>query len=461
LDASVAADHGEQQTDAQHVSGGRGTTGYWQWSATLAARPWRGWKLLRLPTAKLTAGSAVGGGALERWWIRVVTITDSQPAAGRHSVLDRTGRCDADPVEDPRRPGPATQWQEVVRSRVQVDPAPADGLAWTSAGLRVALPPPAPDPPMPLPQGLRPMLAVTTATLPAETEAWAAEIKWDGYRALCLHDHQGMRLQSRRGTDMAPWFPELAGLHRALDGREVVLDGEVVALGADGRPAFQQLQRRMRGRPVGPPRRPVGDPVVLMVFDLLWLDGRPVTGLPYLERRRLLEQLGLAGPSWQTTTVFPGQAAELLAASRQQGLEGIVVKRGGSPYRPGRRSGDWRKLLNYQQEVFLVGGYVPGPNGPAALLVGSPDPTTGRLRYAGRVDHGLLPAARRRLAELLAEQTTPTSPFQTPRLAGGRWGQRQAPEPALVFVRPQLAVQVRFLGWEAGRLRHPTYRGLA
>jgi bifunctional non-homologous end joining protein LigD len=250
------------------------------------------------------------------------------------------------------------------------------------------------------------MLAVTTATLPAETEAWAAEIKWDGYRALCLHDHQGMRLQSRRGTDMAPWFPELAGLHRALDGREVVLDGEVVALGADGRPAFQQLQRRMRGRPGGVP-------VVLMVFDLLWLDGRPVTGLPYLERRRLLEQLGLAGPSWQTTTVFPGQAAELLA------------------------------------------------DGPAALLVGSPDPTTGRLRYAGRVDHGLLPAARRRLAELLAEQTTPTSPFQTPRLAGGRWGQRQAPEPALVFVRPQLAVQVRFLGWEAGRLRHPTYRGLA
>jgi bifunctional non-homologous end joining protein LigD len=138
-----------------------------------------------------------------------------------------------------------------------------------------------------------------------------------------------------------------------------------------------------------------------------------------------------------------------------------VVKRGGSPYRPGRRSGDWRKLLNYQQEVFLVGGYVPGPDGPAALLVGSPDPTTGRLRFAGRIDHGLLPPARRRLAELLAERTTPTSPFETPRLAGGRWGQRQALEPALVFVRPELAVQIRFLGWEAGRLRHPAYRGVA
>jgi bifunctional non-homologous end joining protein LigD len=305
------------------------------------------------------------------------------------------------------------------------------------------------------------MLAVTTAALPADAAAWAAEIKWDGYRALCLCDDDGLRLESRRGTDMAPWFPELGGLHRVLGGHQAVLDGEVVAIGADGRPAFELLQQRMRRRPTATGRRgPDAAPVVYLVFDVLWLDGRLVTGLPLTRRRELLEGLELAGSSWQTTSLFPGQAAELVAASRQQGLEGVVVKRLQSPYRPGRRSADWRKLLNYHHDVFVVGGYLPGPDGVAALLVGDPDPETGLLRFVGRVDHGLLAPTRRRLAELLAGRAA-TSPFQRPIPAGGRWGQGQAPEPAVVFVRPEVAVRVRYLGWEAGRLRHAAYRGVA
>jgi bifunctional non-homologous end joining protein LigD len=314
----------------------------------------------------------------------------------------------------------------------------------------------------PLPEGLRPMLAVTATALPAEPGAWAAEVKWDGYRALCLSDGDGMRLHSRRGTDMAGWFPELGGLHHALGSHEVVLDGEVVAMGTDGRPAFELLQQRMRRRPAAAGRRPPDTaPVVYLVFDLLWLDDRLVTGLPLIERRGLLEGLGLAGPCWQTTSLFVGQAAELTEASRQQGLEGVVVKRLRSPYRPGRRSTDWRKLLNYHHDTFVVGGYVPGPDGVAALLVGDPDPQTGRLRFVGRVDHGLLAPTRRRLAELLAGSATPTSPFQRPVPAGGRWPQGRGEEPAAVFVHPKLAVRVRYLGWEAGRLRHAAYRGVA
>jgi bifunctional non-homologous end joining protein LigD len=187
----------------------------------------------------------------------------------------------------------------------------------------------------------------------------------------------------------------------------------------------------MRRRPTATGRRgPDGAPVVYLVFDVLWLDGRLVTGLPLTLRRELLEGLELAGSSWQTTSLFPGQAAELVAASRQQGLEGVV------------------------------GGYVPGPDGVAALLVGDPDPETGRLRFVGRVDHGLLAPTRRRLAELLAGRAA-ASPFQRPIPAGGRWGQGQAQEPAVVFVRPEVAVRVRYLGWEAGRLRHAAYRGVA
>jgi bifunctional non-homologous end joining protein LigD len=261
---------------------------------------------------------------------------------------------------------------------------------------------------------------------------------------------------------MASWFPELGGLHRALGDHRVVLDGEVVAIGTDGRPAFELLQQRMRRRPASTGRPPTdAAPVVYLVFDVLWLDGRLVTGLPFSERRELLEGLGLAGSSWQTTSLFPGQAAELAEASRQQGLEGVVVKRLQSPYRPGRRSADWRKLLNYHHDVFMVGGYVPGPDGVAALLVGDPDPQTGLLRFVGRVDHGLLAPTRRRLAELLDGRSTVASPFQRPVPAGGRWGQGQMSEPVAVFVRPELAVRVRYLGWEAGRLRHAAYRGVA
>jgi bifunctional non-homologous end joining protein LigD len=311
----------------------------------------------------------------------------------------------------------------------------------------------------PLPEGLRPMLAVTTPTLPPDPPAWAAEIKWDGYRALCLNDRQEMRLWSRRGTDMAGWFPELADLHHTLGGREVILDGEVIALGPDGRPAFELLQQRMRRRPTT--RRPPDPPVVYLVFDVLWLDGQPVTARPLTDRRELLERLGLAGSCWQPTSLFVGQAAELLAASRQQGLEGIVVKRLASPYRPGRRSSDWRKLLNYQHDIFVVGGYLPGPDGVAALLVGTPDPTTNRLRFVGRIDHGLLGPTRRRLAELLAGRVSPVSPFTTDPLPAGRWGQPRAGEPAPVWVRPEMTVRVRYLGWEAGRLRHAAYRGVA
>ncbi len=122
---------------------------------------------------------------------------------------------------------------------------------------------------------------------------------------------------------------------------------------------------------------------------------------------------------------------------------------------------EWRKLLNDHHDIFVVGGYVPGPDGVAALLVGDPDPRTGRLRFVGRVDHGLLAPTRRRLAELLAGHSTPTGPFQPPVPSAGRWGQSRGPEPAAVFVRPELAVRVRYLGWEAGRLRHAAYRGVA
>jgi bifunctional non-homologous end joining protein LigD len=158
--------------------------------------------------------------------------------------------------------------------------------------------------------------------LPADQSAWAFEPKWGGYRALGHVVGGGLALRSRNGVDMAGWLPELGGLAGSLGDHVGVLDGEIVAFHAEGRPSFEALQQRMASR-VGRRR---GAAVAYLVFDLLWLDGRLLTGLPYVERRRL-DELEVAGPAWQTVASFPGTGTAPLAATREQGLEGVVAKR--------------------------------------------------------------------------------------------------------------------------------------
>jgi bifunctional non-homologous end joining protein LigD len=296
--------------------------------------------------------------------------------------------------------------------------------------------------------------------LPADQDGWAFEPKWDGYRALGHVVAGGLGLRSRNGVDMGGWFPELAGLADALAGHACVLDGEVVAFDGAGRPSFEAIQQRMSNRA----GRRRGAAVSYLVFDLLWLDGRLLTALPYTERRRLLEDLGIAGPSWQTVESFAGAGTALLAATGEQGLEGVVAKRPRSAYLPGKRTRSWLKVKHYQRERFLVGGFVPDGDQVRALLVGLADPASPRrLRFAGRIDHGLVPAARRRLGALLWPLVSERSPFVEPpaALLGGRWARPGPDDPAPVFVRPRVAVEVTFLGWEGGRLRHAAYSGLS
>ena len=312
---------------------------------------------------------------------------------------------------------------------------------------------------MPPPAGLRPMHPTAARELPADQGAWAFEPKWDGYRALGHVVAGGLALRSRNGVDMAGWFPELGGLADALGGRAAVLDGEVVAFDDRGRPSFEALQQRMAGR-AGRRRRA---PVTYLAFDLLWLDGLLLTGLPYAERRRRLEDLEVAGPAWQTVASFAGAGTALLAATREQGLEGVVAKKLQSTYLPGRRTRSWLKTKHYQRETFLVGGFVPDHDQVRSLLVGLPDPgRPGGLVFCGRVDHGLVPggqAAGRGAAGAAGHRPEPVRRAPSA-LLGGRWSWPGPGDPAPVFVRPELAVEVSFLGWESGRLRHPACAGL-
>ena len=304
----------------------------------------------------------------------------------------------------------------------------------------------------PLPEHIAPMLATLSEHLPRDADAFGYEVKWDGVRAVAYIDGGRVDLESRSGESITARYPEVRGLGEALGATPAVLDGEIVAF-ADERPSFERLQQRMHVTAASTIRRLAREvPVVYLVFDVLWLDGHSTLELAYTDRRRLLEQLALDGPSWQTPRYYLDGPA-LGDATRDAGLEGVVAKRLDSTYQPGARSRAWLKVKNHQAQEFVIGGWLPGQGARegsiGALLLGYYD-HEGRFRYAGRVGTGFTAAELTKLGQLLASLRRDTSPFDpAPRI-------RDA-----TYVEPRLVAQVRFTEWtRAGVVRHPAYLGL-
>ncbi len=212
----------------------------------------------------------------------------------------------------------------------------------------------------PMPQRIAPMLARAGA-LPDRDEGWSYEIKWDGVRAIAYSEPGRWRLQSRNLNDITASYPELGRLGRALSAHHAVLDGEIVAFDAEGRPSFAALQSRMHvSAPARGRRLAQSTPVTYIVFDLLWLDGHSLMGCALGERRAALAGLGLDGEYWRTSVEIQGTGREILAASRAQRLEGIVAKRRDGTYEPGRRTGAWVKIKNIERQEFVIGGWTAG-----------------------------------------------------------------------------------------------------
>jgi bifunctional non-homologous end joining protein LigD len=300
------------------------------------------------------------------------------------------------------------------------------------------------------PSSLRPMLAVAGAAGDVGL-AHRYEFKWDGVRTLVFIDGDGgLDLRSRSGTAVAGRYPELAGLAAAA-GRPLVLDGEIVALDAQGRPSFAALQPRMHLADAGRAAAAAATaPVALLLFDLLAVDGDPWLRRPLEDRREALAGLGLSGGRWSV----PPAADDLetaLAIASDRGLEGVVAKRCGSPYRPGVRSRDWVKLRLRREQEVVVGGWRPGRGSLrgsiGSLLVGVHD-ADGRLHYAGGVGSGLRASDAARLAARLRARDR--SPFVD-----------EVGHPDARFAEPDVVVQVGFTEWTPdGRLRHPVFLGV-
>ena len=316
-------------------------------------------------------------------------------------------------------------------------------------------------PPPRMPVALEPMLATLSQDLPGNLDDYGFEYKWDGVRAVCYWDGRTLRLESRNQLDITRRYPELHVLADALGSRPAILDGEIVALDENDRPSFPLLQNRMHVNDPAAIRRLVDElPVRYLVFDLLYLDGKSTMERSYLQRRDMLEQLTLVGPSWQVPPAHVGEGAAMLQAAREQQLEGIVAKHVDSVYVPGRRSPDWLKIKVVARQEFVIGGWVPeGGNNTSrigSILLGYYEPATnggrgGRvLRFAGGVGTGFNDRWHKTLSATLRPLTRATSPFVDP-----------VPKKDAIFVEPILVAEIEYRRWPAGGMVHQgAFKGL-
>jgi bifunctional non-homologous end joining protein LigD len=308
------------------------------------------------------------------------------------------------------------------------------------------------------PGDIRPMLAVA-GTLPRDDDAWAYELKWDGIRAIGHVDGGRIRLTTRNGNDVSTSFPEIRALGERFGSKQAVIDGEIVAFDDKGRPRFQKLQPRIHTADPQKARRLAAEqPVVYVLFDLLYLDGHSLLAEPYAERRQQLENLGLVTSdtgSWTLSPRFAGPGADILRASQEQGLEGILAKRLDAPYLPGKRSPTWTKVKNILMQEVVIGGWTPGEGHRqgrfGSLLLGIP--SEDGLEYVGQVGTGFSDATLKDLTATLGRLSSTTNPFGSD--VPSRYRK------VATWTKPTLVGEVNFSEWTAdGRMRHPSWRGL-
>ncbi|MES1194363.1 MAG: non-homologous end-joining DNA ligase [Opitutus sp.] len=305
---------------------------------------------------------------------------------------------------------------------------------------------------------VEPMKALGVDQVPAGSD-WHCEIKYDGYRAVAVLNRGRVELWSRTHKPMQADYPEITAALARLKCRSAVLDGEIVALDSKGRSRFQLLQ----GRDLTGGQRPV---IAYYAFDIMQHDGRDVHGLAIEERRELLVAV-LKGHSAvvQLSPTFAVPPADLLLSVRQQGLEGIIAKRPGSVYEPGRRSGAWLKCRVLGEQEFVIGGFTPPQRSReyfGALLVGYF--AKGKLFYAGKVGTGFNRQRLQSLHALFLRRKRQGCPFvNLPMTRKSRFGTGMTAGEMrkVAWLRPDLVAQIRFAEWtDDGLLRQPVFLGL-
>ena len=291
-----------------------------------------------------------------------------------------------------------------------------------------------------------PMLATLAQEIPRGA-GWSFEVKWDGYRALARVAGGDATLTSRNGNDLTARFPTVAKeLAKAVKTPHCVLDGEVCALDESGRSSFSAMQQGKSGTPI-----------VYYAFDVLEVEGEALVDLPLVERRkRLVQLLDKRNRTVRVSESFDDGEA-LLAAAKEQELEGIIAKRLDSRYAVGKRNRDWLKIKTHGRQEFVIAGFTKG-TGRRATSFGSLVLGFYRgdeLVYAGNVGTGFTGKEIDKLLDKLRPLKRSTSPFrEVPKMPKVR-------KSDVIWVEPILVCEVEFAEWtHDGRLRAPSYQGL-
>jgi bifunctional non-homologous end joining protein LigD len=297
-----------------------------------------------------------------------------------------------------------------------------------------------------------PMLLLRTEKLPEGPE-WLVELKLDGYRSLAIKTGGKVQLRSRNDKDFTARYSSLVKALSPMPD-ETVLDGEVVALDAEGRPSFNTLQNYGSAE----------SSLHFFIFDVLVLKGKEVMGVALMKRRALIEKhvlLDLADPI-RYSPILEGTLTNLIASVKLQGLEGLIAKRRDSVYEPGLRSGAWMKMRVNAGQEFVIGGYTLGGTAFDALVFGYYD--GGKLMYAARTRNGFTPALRADLMKRLKLLETKECPFANlPEKSAGRWGAglTAAKMVDCRWLKPVLVGQFEFVEWtQDAHLRHSRFMGL-
>ena len=310
----------------------------------------------------------------------------------------------------------------------------------------------------PMPTTIHPMLAESIED-PFDSEDWLFEIKWDGYRAIAFIENGKARLVSRNQNELTARYPELKDMPAFVKAKTAILDGEVVALDADGRASFSLMQQRTGFRPGGRKAVANADVVVLYyAFDLLYLDGYDWRRVPLEERKKKLLSILESGDSLRYSDHYEAQGKALFDIARDRKLEGILAKRRASCYEE-KRSRDWLKIKIRHEMECVVGGYTE-PEGTRAhfgsLVLGLYD-KQGHLIHVGQVGSGFDQKLLADLFKRLKKIETKTNPF---------FGEVEALR-KVMWVKPELVAEVEYAEWTEGtntgsgpKLRAPVFLGL-
>jgi bifunctional non-homologous end joining protein LigD len=310
----------------------------------------------------------------------------------------------------------------------------------------------------PMPTSIHPMLAESIEK-PFDDSDWLFEIKWDGYRAIAFIENGKVRLVSRNQNELTARYPELKDMPEYIKAKTAVLDGEVVALDAEGRASFSLMQQRTGFRPGGHRAAAKADvPVLYYAFDLLYLDGYDWRHVPLEERKRKLASLLTTGDSLRYSDHYAAQGKALFEIARSKKLEGILAKKRNSCYEE-RRSREWLKIKIRHQMECVIGGFTE-PEGTRAhfgsLVLGLYD-KQGRLIHVGQVGSGFDQKLLAEISKLLGKIETKKNPF---------YGEVEALR-KVSWVKPELVAEIEYAEWTEGansgsgpKLRAPVFLGL-